>query len=167
MRPVGHGSGPGGAALIAHLAAVPRLARGRRVLDLGAGGGLVGIAALKCGAASMLASDVDPVAREVVAMNAALNGVALEVTGDLLDGPVAGVDLVLVGDLFYETALAARVMPFLAKAAGQGAEVLVGDIGRAHLPRAKFVAVADYPVRDFGDPPDQPAHRGWVFRLPG
>jgi predicted nicotinamide N-methyase len=155
---------PGGAALIAHLAANPDLARGRRVLDLGAGSGMVGIAALKCGALSVLASEVDPVAREVAAMNAALNGVALEVTGDLLDGPAPQVDLVLVGDLFYEAALAVRVMPFLSRAAGQGAEVLIGDIGRAHLPRG-LVPVAAYPVRDFGDPPGAAAHRGRVFRL--
>jgi predicted nicotinamide N-methyase len=156
---------PGGAALIAHLAAEPNLARGRRVLDLGTGGGLVGIAALKCGAVSVLASDVDPVAREVAGMNAALNGVALEVTGDLLEAPVPGVDVLLVGDLFYEAGLAARVMPFLIRAAQQGALVLVGDIGRAHLPAQGLVAVAHYPVRDFGDPPGSEAHRGRVFRL--
>jgi len=156
---------PGGAALIAHLAAMPEVERGRRILDLGAGGGLVGIAALKCGAAAVLASEVDPVAREVCAMNAALNGVAVEVVGDLLDGPVPEVDLVLVGDLFYEAGLAVRVMPFLQDAARQGAEVLIGDIGRAHLPVDGLVAVAEYPVRDFGDPPGQAAHRGGVFRL--
>lgn len=156
---------PGGAALIAHLAAQPEIARGKRVLDLGAGGGLVGIAALKCGALSVLASEIDPIAREVAGMNAALNGVVLQVTGDLLDGPVPAVDLVLVGDLFYEAALAARVMPFLSRAAAQGAEVLVGDIGRAHLPGVGLVQVAGYPVRDFGDPPGAAAHQGRVFRL--
>ena len=66
---------PGGAALIAHLAANPALVSGQRVLDLGAGSGLVGIAAARLGAAQVLASETDPVATEVLQMNAALNGV--------------------------------------------------------------------------------------------
>ena len=157
---------PGGAALIGHLAATPGLAKGRRVLDLGAGSGLVGIAAMKCGAASVLASDVDPVAREVTGMNAALNGVMLTVTGDLLDAPPPLVDLILVGDLFYDPELAARVLPFLSRAAGQGVEVLVGDIGRDHLP-ALGPPIGSYPVRDFADPPGQLPRQGRVFRITG
>lgn len=155
---------PGGAALIAHLAATPDLAGGRRVLDLGAGSGLVGIAALKCGAASVLASEIDPVARKVCEMNAALNGVSLTMTGDLLDGPVPATELILVGDLFYASDLAARVLPFLSRAAGQGATVLVGDIGRAHLP-GLGPPVAEYPVRDFADTPGHPLRQGRVFRV--
>jgi predicted nicotinamide N-methyase len=158
---------PGGAALIAHLAACPDVVAGRRVLDLGTGSGLVGIAALRSGAGAVVASDSDPVARAVAGMNAALNGVTMEVVGDLLDGPVPAVDLVLVGDLFYDPALAGRVLPFLRRAAGQGAAVLVGDIGRAPLPGAALQALADYPVRDLAQPPGQPPLRGVVYRLAG
>jgi predicted nicotinamide N-methyase len=151
--------------LIAHLAANPELVRDKLVLDLGVGGGLVGIAALKLGAASVLASDTDRVAREAAQMNAELNGMTLTLTGDLLDAEPPQVDLILVGDLFYAPELAARVLPFLQRAARQGAQVLVGDIGRSDLPAQAFTTLATYPVRDVGEGPDTAAHMGRVLRL--
>lgn len=158
---------PGGAALIAHMVAHPDLVRGRRVLDLGAGGGLVGIAALRLGADGVIASDIDPVAGQVAQMNAALNGVTLTAAGDLLDAGPPDVDVILVGDLFYSAELAARVLPFLQRAAAMGAKVLVGDIGRADLPVDAFDMVASYPVRDVGDGPGTDVHQGRVMRLRG
>jgi len=157
---------PGGAALIAHLVAHPALVRDKRVLDLGAGGGLVGIAAMRLGAASVIGSDIDPVAREVAQMNAALNDVALTLYGDLLDGEPPKVDLIVVGDLFYAADLATRVLTFLLCAVGQGTTVLVGDIGRADLPAEAFQTLATYPVRDVGDGPGTAPHQGRVMHLP-
>jgi len=49
---------------------------GDRVLDVGAGSGILSIAALKLGAASVLALDVSAVAVEATRANAAANGVA-------------------------------------------------------------------------------------------
>ena len=154
---------PGGAALVAHVEAHPETVRGLRVLDLGAGGGLVGIAAAKAGARVVLASETDPVAREVLSLNAAENGVAIEVLGDLLDGAAPSVDLILVGDLFYEANLAARVLAFLTRAIPIPA--LIGDIGRATLPADRLEALASYPVRDVGEAAGQPLHSGTVFRM--
>ena len=54
---------------------VARLEPGMRVLDLGCGCGLVGILAAKiCGEANVVMSDIDPLAVEVAARNAARNG---------------------------------------------------------------------------------------------
>jgi hypothetical protein len=50
--------------------------------------------------------------------------------GDLLDGDGGDVDVVLAGDVFYSEAIAARMWPFLHRAAARGARVLVGDPGR-------------------------------------
>jgi|KBSSwiStaDraftv2_1062776.scaffolds.fasta_scaffold500811_2 ribosomal protein L11 methyltransferase len=53
---------------------------GDRVLDYGCGSGILGIAALRLGAASATAVDIDPLALESARYNATRNGVALEVT---------------------------------------------------------------------------------------
>lgn len=53
-----------------------RFEPGMRVMDLGCGCGLVGIlAALECGEANVVLSDIDPAAVETAARNAARNGV--------------------------------------------------------------------------------------------
>lgn len=147
----------GGLALARHLSGHDTV-RGRRVLDLGAGSGLVAIAAAKAGARSVLASDSDPDALAAVAVNAALNGVAIDIVpGDLLDGPPLDVDLVAVGDLFYEAGLGRRVVTFLNRCAQAGIDILVGDPFRTSLPYERLRPVAEYEVRDFGDAQDRKA----------
>lgn len=51
---------------------------GERVLDLGCGSGILSIAALKLGAASALAVDIDRMCQDVARENAALNGLGEE-----------------------------------------------------------------------------------------
>ena len=50
----------GGAVLARHFLDRPETVRGRRVLDLGAGSGVVGIAAAKAGASQVIAAEIDP-----------------------------------------------------------------------------------------------------------
>lgn len=141
----------GGLVLARHLLDRPAAVAGHRVLDLGCGSGIVGIAAARAGATSVRAVDVDPFAVAATAVNAALNGVALAVRrGDLLDAPPPDVDLILVGDLFYEAALASRVLAFLGRCATAGLDVLIGDPGRATLPADRLDLVDRRRTRDFG-----------------
>jgi predicted nicotinamide N-methyase len=138
----------GGQALARYLLDHPQIAAGRSVLDLASGSGLVAIAALRAGAASVRAVEVDPRAVAAIELNAAVNGVRVDAElGDILDDPDAGgADLVLAGDVFYSQAMANRMIRYLLRAARAGARVLVGDPGRAFLPRARFDELARYEV---------------------
>ena len=154
----------GGLVLARHVLDHPDIVAGREVLDLGCGGGVVAIASAKAGAAQVLAVDVDIAAIEAARLNAELNGVAIEVERRDPTGEVPPeVDLVLAGDVFYDPALAARMLPFLERCAVAGIEVLVGDPGRSPLPRDRLEAIAEYPTPDFGTG-DRPG-RAWVYRL--
>lgn len=149
----------GGLALARHLLAHPHLVAGRRVLDLGAGSGLVGIAAARAGAAIVTASEIDVHARTAIGLNAALNQVAIAaIVGDCTAGPVPDVDLLLVGDVFYAPDVAARVIDFLDRCVAAGVEVLVGDPGRAPLPLERLTRLASYEVAEAGT-----ARRAGVF----
>ncbi len=142
----------GGLALARYLLDRSDVAAGGRILDLGAGSGLVGIAAAKVGAAQVIAADVDPYAIAAMELNAAINGVTiLPVLADLTTGEPPAADIVCVGDLFYEAALAERVTAFLDRCLEQGMEILIGDPWRAHLPRSRLRLLAEYAVTDFGD----------------
>ena len=108
---------------------------GRTVLDLGAGSGLVAVAAAQAGARSVVASDPDPYSATAVAVNAETNGVGpFAVVGDLLDEEPPDVDVVLAGDVCYDRAMTERVLPFLGQAWLRGATVLLGDPGRRLRP---------------------------------
>src|SRR5262245_24467728 len=156
----------GGQALGRHLLDNRALVAGRSVLDLGAGSGLAGIAAMKAGAARALAADTDPFAVAASALNAVANEVALEATDrDLLADRPAGFDLVVVGDLFYERPLAERVLSFLEAARDRGAAVLVGDPRRSYFPRDRFVEVVEYSVPVTRDLEDVEIKRTTVWRL--
>lgn len=136
----------GGQALARYVLDHPALVRGRHVLDLASGSGLVAIAAARAGAATVTASDVDPFALAAIALNVELNGVEVgRVPGDLLDGE-AGAEVVLAGDVFYERSLAERMLPFLERVRGQGAQVLIGDPSRDFLPRSRLEPLATYEV---------------------
>ncbi len=137
----------GGQALARYLLDHPETVAGRRVLDLGAGSGLVAVAAMAAGAEIAVAADPDPWAEAAIGLNAELNEVTVEATTqDVLDGPALPFDLVTVGDLFYERPLALRVLAFLDRSMAAGAEVLVGDPGRTYLPKERLGHLAQYEI---------------------
>ena len=139
----------GGLALARYILDHPEIVVGRRVLDLGAGSGLVAIAAAKAGAVVVIAAEVDPYAVAALGLNVAHNEVAVSVVhADLTAGPPPPVDVVLVGDLFYERGLAERVTAFLDRCVADGAHILVGDPWRAWLPRARLRLLAEFEVAE-------------------
>ncbi len=149
----------GGAALARYFRDEGQLVRGRRVLDLGAGSGVVGIAAALAGASDVRAVEANPWGRTAVMLNAALNGVSIRPARGL-----PAVDLVLAGDVFYAPDVAAKVLPMLDALRAKGAKVLIGDPGRADLPVARLEPLASYDIRDTGDGPGITRQAG-VYRL--
>lgn len=145
----------GGQALARYLLDNAALVAGRKVLDLGAGSGLTSIAAMKAGARSVLAADIDRYALVAIALNAEANRVRVATTdADLLGSAPGAFDAILVGDMFYERALAERALAFVEAARANGAEVLVGDPRRSYFPTDSFRKVAEYSVpvtRDLED----------------
>ena len=140
---------PGGQALARYVLDHADLVADRMVLDLGSGSGLVAIAAAMAGAAAVLASEIDALAVAAIGLNARANGVpAPAVVGDVLDGDGEGAGVVLAGDVWYSRPLAERVLAFIERARARGASVIVGDIGRAFLPRERFrvLEAHDVPV---------------------
>lgn len=146
----------GGQALARHILDNGSLVHGKAVLDLASGSGLVGIAAMKAGAASVTVADIDAFACAAAALNAAQNGVTLTTCErDLLaENHPDRWDVILAGDIFYERDTAQRAFDFLHGHAARGATILIGDPGRSYLPRDKLRRIADYSVpvtRDLED----------------
>ena len=155
---------PGGQALARHVLDHPELVAGRRVLDLGAGSGLVAVAALLAGASAVVASDVDPYSHTAIALNTELNAVTgVEVVGDVLGEDPPDVDVVLAGDVCYDRDMTARVLPFLGTAWLRGAAVFIGDPGRAYVPKEGLLEQAAY---DVPDADGGQVRRTTVWRLP-
>jgi predicted nicotinamide N-methyase len=118
-----------GLALAKLLLDEPDWVRGRRVVDLGPGSGVVAIAAALAGATRVTACDNDPDALAATAANAALNGVELELVDDLA-GVTPGQDLLLMADVLYDRSN----LPLLERAAMLATETLVADSRIAVLP---------------------------------
>ncbi len=159
---------PGGQALARHVLDHPALVRGRVVLDLAAGSGLVGIAAARAGAGAVTCAEIDPLGAEAIRVNAALNGVAGRVTArsdDVTAAPPGAWPVILAGDVWYEQPMADHLTDWLRRAAAGGARVLAADPGRAHVPDG-LERVAGYTVPTTLDLEDTPARLTTVWRVP-
>ena len=155
---------PGGQALARRVLDEPALVRDRRVLDFAAGCGVAALACAVAGAAAVEAAEVDPLAAAAVRLNAALNGVSVEVRiGDVV-GQDDGWDVVLCGDVFYEAPMARRILPWLRGLAAT-TEIWVADPGRAYLPASGLEPLAAYDVPTSLDLEDRMVRRTVVYRL--
>uniref|UniRef100_A0A667XXB1 Electron transfer flavoprotein beta subunit lysine methyltransferase n=1 Tax=Myripristis murdjan TaxID=586833 RepID=A0A667XXB1_9TELE len=127
---------PGGQALSRYLLDRPAVSRGRSVLDVGSGCGAAAIAAKLSGAARVVANDVDAVAAVATHMNCELNGLEplVCVTDNMIGSEPPGFDLILLGDMFYDEALADSLHGWLGRCVkAHGSQVLIGDPGRAQF----------------------------------
>lgn len=137
---------PGGQALARYLLDYPGIVAGKSVLDFGSGSGVTAIAAALAGARDVLAADIDPFAVAAIGINAAANGVRIDVTGEDIIGQDGGWQIILVGDMFYEPVLTQRLLAWLATMTKRGAHVLAGDAGRNCLPSSGLEKLKTYSV---------------------
>lgn len=157
----------GGQAVARLIADDPALVAGRRVLDFAAGSGLIAIAAMKAGAATATAVEIDPFAITAVGLNAALNGVTVTgVTADIIGRPLPDIDILLAGDVCYERPFAEAALAWFRDLANAGVIVLVGDPGRAYLPAQGLDKVATYAVPTTRELEDREVRITDVWRVP-
>ncbi len=136
---------PGAQGLARYVLDDPDRFAGRRVLDIGAGGGLAALAVARVGGTGV-ANDVDPLALLAARCNAAANDLALStLPGDLSGTDDIDADVVFAGDVCYDREAAARLVPWLRHLA-RTRRVIVADAGRAFAPRSGVTPLAEYTV---------------------
>ena len=142
---------------LAAAAALERVAAGRRVLEIGAGTGLCGLACAKCfGAAAVALTDVSDLALDLARRAADAQGLRcavfpFDVCGD---APLpAGYDVLVAADLLYDADLARGGARRVLEARARGMEVVVGG-SPDREGRSAFLATlrADLPHATFGAP---------------
>ncbi len=89
-----------GQVLAAQILAHPEWVAGKTLVDFGAGSGVVAIAAKLAGAKAVWVCDQDPIALQAAQVNAAQNGVTIDICGSLEQAPDA--DIITVADVFYD-----------------------------------------------------------------
>ena len=114
----------------------------------------------------VVAAEIDPFATASIALNAALNSVTVSIeTRDMLDRTVIGWGVVLAGDVCYEEPMASRAIGLLRRIAARGRLALLGDPGRAYLPREGLVERARYTVPVSRELEDREAREGMVWEV--
>jgi predicted nicotinamide N-methyase len=156
---------PGGQALARHILDTPALVAGKRVLDFAAGGGIAAIACAQAGAASVDAAEIDPLARAAIALNAGLNGVDVQHLGDVV-GCENRWDLILCGDVCYDSGMTGHIMPWLSAMAAT-AEVWIADPGRAYIPKFGLMPFGKYRIVTTLELEDRPHRDVTLYRLRG
>lgn len=156
----------GGQAVARLILERPELVRGKRVLDIAAGSGMIAVAAALAGAAEVAANDIDPLCEAAVKLNAAANGVTIQWRGgNLLEGTLPDTDVILAGDIFYERQMAERFLTWFGQASDAGITVYVGDPGRAYAPQGAPAPVAEYEIATTQDLESVTSRRACVWKL--
>ncbi|MBM3487577.1 MAG: methyltransferase [Alphaproteobacteria bacterium] len=158
----------GGQALARHILDHPGIIAGRRVLDFASGSGIVALAAARAGAAVVAANEIDRFAAAAIALNAAANGLTVDIIlADLIGRTELEAEVILAGDVCYEQPMAGRVALWLDALARTGRTVLMGDPGRTYLLGVGIAAVASYDVATTREIEDREVRRTTVWRVTG
>ncbi|MDD3371401.1 MAG: methyltransferase [Alphaproteobacteria bacterium] len=157
---------PGGQGVARYILDNPEIVAGRRVLDLASGSGLIAIAAMKAGAKSAMAVDIDRLALEACGLNAGLNAVSIR-TCEQIDfaRPYRNADAIFAGDICYQQAMSTTLLRWLRICVEADIPVLIGDPGRAYVPERGLQKLASYEVPTSRDLEDKDVRTATVWRL--
>ena len=120
---------------------------GKKVLDVGSGGGVAALAAACADALHVVANDVDPWALAVARIAARRQRLYLDfLLEDLTEHPrhALGFDIVICSDLAYERRTAPKQRALLDRARIDGARVFVADAGRTYFDDSGLRLLAEY-----------------------
>lgn len=134
-----------GQVLAREILANPHWVKGKKVMDFGAGSGVVAIACVMAGAKEVIACDIDPDALLSCQANGQLNNTEYRLHGDVFEFDES-LDLLIAADVLYDKAN----LPLL-------------EIFRQ---KANEVLVADSRVKHFDFPPYQRIGREESFTVP-
>jgi predicted nicotinamide N-methyase len=128
---------PAGQVLARYLLDQPDLVRDREVIEIGCGGAVASIAAAKASARMVTANDIDPVALAIARQNATHNRVSLEFDSEnrIETGSIGQAQILLCSDFFYAKVESLVLAGLLDKWRERSVTILIGDGGRAFVPK--------------------------------
>lgn len=133
----------GGQALARYVLDHPERVRNKHLVDLGTGSGIAALAAARAGAKTVIALDLDPIARRAAELNAEHNGVEIETSAT---APETW-DLMLAADVLYETGL----RDWLMETARTRGPILLADPERTGTPRLDLPVLTRMSATTFPD----------------
>lgn len=140
---------PGGMSVTRYILDHPEIVKNKNVLDFGSGCGATAIACRMGQCSRAIANDIDEAAAVAAKINAELNSVEIETdTRNLINDPIADIDVIAFGDVFYDEDFAALLLPWIQKLVADEKLCLIGDPGRHALSKQlnlKLLASYDLP----------------------
>lgn len=142
---------PGGMSVTRYILDHPEIVKNKNVLDFGSGCGATAIACMMRQCSRAIANDIDEAAAVAARINAELNCVEIETdTRNLINDPITDIDVIVLGDVFYDEDFAALLLPWIQRLVADGKLCLIGDPGRHALSKQlnlKLLASYNLPER--------------------
>lgn len=111
----------------------PEQVQGKRVIDVGAGSGIVALAAKLAGAKTAVACDLDPSALQACRANAQLNQIELDYSADLFNESEP-YDLLFAADVLYD----AENLPLLNRFPEFAEHIIIADSRQRDFQHPRF-----------------------------
>ncbi len=143
---------PGGQALSRFILDNRGLVEGKRVLVMGIGCGVEGIAAILAGAEYVLGSDIDVNALIMSTINMELNNVKYcLIDKDFVMSDCKDFDVVLAGDIFYDNEVIQPMVAWFRKLKGKDKLILCADPFRGRINPGEIESLGEYDVIKDGE----------------